>query len=164
MLTPHHETTSLAWYLHGVFAPVKWVWWRIVELMFRAQFRLSGDAVPDVPIDIDVFSGGQILNYDHRDLLKSGKIKSIKGSIERCTENGVLLQDGAELDADMIIFGTGYTKSYDMLDALLQAKLEISQDGLYLYRNVIPSRLPDLTGPQKNVTSMSHFCLEIQSH
>ena len=35
-------------------------------------------------------------------------------------------------------------KSYQYLDRLLQTKLNVDKDGLYLYRNVIPTSLPNL--------------------
>ena len=66
-------------------APLQWLWWRIVETMFRVQVRdrvrvavrvgvrvrvisrisawqfgLKGDLVPKTPIELDVFGGGQV--------------------------------------------------------------------------------------------------------
>eukprot|EP00746_Dinoflagellata_sp_MGD_P066288 gnl/MRDRNA2_/MRDRNA2_27489_c0_seq1.p1 gnl/MRDRNA2_/MRDRNA2_27489_c0~~gnl/MRDRNA2_/MRDRNA2_27489_c0_seq1.p1 ORF type:complete len:651 (+),score=119.93 gnl/MRDRNA2_/MRDRNA2_27489_c0_seq1:90-2042(+) len=157
MLTPHYETSKIAWYFHGVLAPVKWVWWRIVELMFRVQFQLPKEMIPSTPIEIDVFTGGQILNYNFRDMLKSGQVKAIRGSLSKFTENGVVLQDGTELEADMVIFGTGFTKSYDLFDRLVQNKLDRSKDGLYLYRNVIPPRLPDIAFVGSEVSTFNNI-------
>merc|ERR1719382_1015003 len=61
MLHASHDMGPLATWFHAVLAPVKWIFWRVVELMFCLQFRLSGDAVPEIPIEIDLFTGGQIL-------------------------------------------------------------------------------------------------------
>ena len=38
------------------------------------------------------------------------------GSIDRFVEDGVILKDGSKLEADMVVFGTGFTKSYDYFD------------------------------------------------
>lgn len=157
MLTPHHEITSLARYMHGLLAPIKWVWWRIVELMFRFQFGLPKEMMPDQPIDIDVFTGGQILNYDFRDMLKTGQVKAKKGSLEKFTENGVILGDGTQLEADIVVFGTGFTKNYGLFDRLVQNKLDIERDGLYLYRNVIPTRLPDIAFVGAEVSTFNNI-------
>lgn len=144
MLPTHFDVTSLAWYMHSVLTPVKWVWWRIVELMFRVQFRLTGDLVPATRIEYDVFSGGQILNYNFRDMLKEGKVKAIKGSIEKLHPKHVELQDGRKLPCDVLVFGTGFSKSYDLFDRLVQNKLRIDADGMFMHRNVIPPNVADL--------------------
>ena len=64
MLPMHYDCSPLWKYIHGVLAPVKWLWWRIVELMFKTQFGLKGDLLPKSPIELDVFGGGQILNCE----------------------------------------------------------------------------------------------------
>lgn len=99
-----------------VGVPLKWVWWRAAEVIFKMQYNLSGDRVPKDPLEIDVFSGGQILNYDYRDALAAGQVFDKKGSIDHFTENGVILKDGTEMEADMVVFATGFKKSYDYFD------------------------------------------------
>merc|ERR1712178_592004 len=94
--------------------------------------------------DIDVFNGGQILSYEFRGMLQSNKVKAVKGSIDKYTKDGVILTDGTKVQADLVVYGTGFTKHYNYLDRLLQQKLNLQKDGLYLYRNIIPTGLPDL--------------------
>merc|ERR1712050_101886 len=117
---------------------------RTVELMFRAQFRLSGDFVPGSRIDRDLFNGGQILSYEFRDHLRAGTVNAVKGSIARFTKTGVVLRDGTEMQADVIIFGTGFKKTYSYLDAQMQTRLNRQSDGLWLYRNIFPTEVNDL--------------------
>ena len=74
MLPTHYDETNLSWWFHGMLTPVKWGWWRIVEQLFKVQFGLKGDMVPTIPLEIDVFTGGQILNYDFREA--SGRFPS----------------------------------------------------------------------------------------
>ena len=69
-LHPHHEEGAAATWLHGTCAPVKWLWWRAVELMFRVQFQLPRNITPEEGIETDLFSGGQILNYEFRDMVQ----------------------------------------------------------------------------------------------
>merc|ERR1712039_514987 len=57
---------------------------------------------------------------------------------------GVVLTDGTEMDVDMVVFGTGFMKSYAYLDSALRERLNRQSDGLYLYRNMFPTRVPDL--------------------
>jgi len=132
-------------FLHTVFTPLKWLWWRIVELMFRFQFRLSGDFLPQSRLEHDVFTGGQILSYEFRDLLQEGGVAAVRGSIARFTEFGVELADGSWLEADVVIFGTGFKKSYSYLSPGLYDQLDRQRDGLYLYRNIFPTEISDIS-------------------
>jgi dimethylaniline monooxygenase (N-oxide forming) len=157
MLPTHYEVSNLAWYMHSLLTPIKWTWWRIVELMFRFQFRLPSEMVPKTPIEVDVFTGGQILTYEFRDMLKKGEVDAKKGSLEKMTEKSVILQDGTEIEADVVVFGTGFTKHYDLLDRLLQNRLDKEKDGLYLYRNVIPPRLPNIAFVGAEVSTFNNI-------
>ena len=47
--------------------------------------------MPKYPLEIDVFSGGQILNYDYRNELKAGTVKDKKGAVDRFNEKGIVL-------------------------------------------------------------------------
>jgi dimethylaniline monooxygenase (N-oxide forming) len=153
----HWDVGSVGRCLHRLASPLKWLWWRIVELMFRFQFRLSGDFVPTTRLDHDVFTGGQILSYEFRDMLGAGKVSAQKGAIARFTETGVVLADGSEMQADMVVFGTGFTKSYAYLDSCLLEQLNREQDGLYLYRNMFPTKVPDLCFVGSEVSTFNNI-------
>ena len=65
---------------HAAAAPLKWLIWRVVELLLRLQFRLTGALAPDEPIERDVYYTGQI--YPRDDFFKAvraGKVKVVKG-------------------------------------------------------------------------------------
>jgi len=157
MLHASHEEGPVAAWFHAVLAPLKWLFWRIVELMFRVQFRLSGDAVPEIPIEIDLFTGGQILSYEFRDMLCEGHVESMKGSIDHFVEDGVVLADGTHLQADVVIYGTGFGKSYKIFDEATQQKLAVERDGLYLYRNIIPAAVADLAFVGSEVSTFNNI-------
>lgn len=158
MLHTHHEETPCFWWMHSTCAPVKWIWWRVVEQMFKLQFRLKKDMVPPSNIDHDVFNGGQILTYEFRDMIEEGKVKCVIGAIEKFKEKSVVLTDGTELEADTVIYATGFKKSYDLFDAtFVQPKLGIEKDGLYLYRNVIPPQVPNLAFVGAEVSTFNNI-------
>jgi len=147
LLPTHHDVSPLAWWLHSLFTPLKWLVWRLVELIFAFQFRLSGEMVPTSRIEIDVFTGGQILTYEARDMIRSGALKVRKDSINRYKADGVELSKayhGASIAADLVVYGTGFIKNYDYLDAEVQMKLQLQRDGLYLYRSVLPINVPGI--------------------
>jgi dimethylaniline monooxygenase (N-oxide forming) len=147
----------VATWIHAVLVPLKWLFWRIVELMFCVQFSLRGEAVPEIPIEIDLFSGGQILTYEYRDMLKAGHVCGLKGSIEHFVEDGVVLTDGTQIPADVVIYGTGFGKSYALFDEATQRKLAVQRDGLYLYRNIIPPAVPDLAFVGSEVSTFNNI-------
>lgn len=157
MLPASHTMGAVAVWFHAVFVPLKWLFWRIVELIFRLQFRLTGEAVPETPIEIDLFTGGQILNYEYRDMLQAGRVQGMKGSIQRFTEDGVVLADGRELQADVVIYGTGFRKSYEVFDDATRQKLAAERDGLYLFRNIIPTGVSDLAFVGSEVSTFNNI-------
>jgi len=44
----------------------------------------------------------------------------------------------------MVVMGTGFTKDYSYFDEETQTKLDRQNDGLYLYRNVLPPKVENL--------------------
>ncbi|GFH07828.1 flavin-containing monooxygenase [Haematococcus lacustris] len=110
----------------------------------QADFNLSAERLPMERLPRDLFSGSQILDNTAAKWIMPGAVPTVRGSIQSFTANGILLQDGSFLRADLVLFCTGYTKSYEYLPGTLRAKLDLQKDGLYLYRNIIPPCIPNL--------------------
>ena len=51
---------------------------------------------------------GYYIDVGAADLVASGEIKLAHGQVARLTEDGVVLDDGTELPADLIVYATGY--------------------------------------------------------
>merc|ERR1711870_45655 len=75
----------------------------------------------------------------------------------RFTKTGVVLTDGSEMDVDMVIFGTGFTKSYAYLEPALRERLNRQSDGLYLYRDMFPTQVPDLCFVGSKVSTFNNI-------
>merc|ERR1711988_423183 len=73
-----------------------------------------------------------------------GALKVRKDAIARYTTDGVQLVRGASIAADLVVYGTGFIKRYDYLDAEVQSRLQLQRDGLYLYRSVLPVCVPGI--------------------
>jgi len=158
LLPTHHDVGALAWWLHALFTPIKWLVWRLVELIFAHQFALSKELLPSSRIEIDVFTGGQILTYEARDMIRSGALKMRKDAIQTYTADGVdLASAGASIECDMVIYGTGFVKSYAYLDAATRAKLHIQRDGLYLYRSMLPVDAPNMAFLGSEVSTFNNI-------
>ena len=51
---------------------------------------------------------GYYIDVGAADLVADGKVKLAKGQVEKFSEKGVTLADGTELEADLVVFATGY--------------------------------------------------------
>jgi putative flavoprotein involved in K+ transport len=51
---------------------------------------------------------GYYIDVGSADLVANGDVKLVKGQIDHLTENAVVLADGTELPADVVVFATGY--------------------------------------------------------
>merc|ERR1712066_199329 len=90
-------------------------------------------------------------------MLHAGRVQGMKGSIQHFTEDGVVLADGRELQADVVIYGTGFRKSYEVFDDATRQKLAAERDGLYLFRNIIPTGVSDLAFIGSEVSTFNNI-------
>lgn len=75
--------------------------------------------------------------YDKKINIKRAEIASINGS-------NLILTNGETIEADVIIFGTGFTQSVPFLSEDFQRKLTDSLGHYILYRNILPAGIPSL--------------------
>ena len=127
LLPSHWDISSTEGVLHRTFGWLKWSVWRLLERVFSFQFRL--DTHPSTPLEIDLFNGGQILTTEFRDAVDGKKIK-----LEAFSE--VALNS-----ADVIISATGFKKDYTIFDDETLSRLDLQDDGLWLYKNIIPPQV-----------------------
>jgi len=67
----------------------------------------------------------------------------------------VTLENGTELDADVVLFGTGFKQSLPFLPPDLAAKTE--DDGLWLYRNMVHPEFPNMIFLNSNTTTFTNI-------
>lgn len=51
---------------------------------------------------------GYYIDVGAAELVADGEVKLVRGQMQEFTEKGVKLADGTELDADLVVFATGY--------------------------------------------------------
>ncbi|KAF6256154.1 hypothetical protein COO60DRAFT_1640917 [Scenedesmus sp. NREL 46B-D3] len=66
------------------------------------------------------------------------------GEVERLRRDGLLLRSGGAVGADVLLYCTGYNRSYEFIDEGLRARLGLQKDGLPLFRHMLPPQLPGL--------------------
>jgi putative flavoprotein involved in K+ transport len=52
---------------------------------------------------------GYYIDVGAADLVANGEVKLVKGQVDHLTETSVVLADGTELPADLVVYATGYT-------------------------------------------------------
>jgi putative flavoprotein involved in K+ transport len=52
---------------------------------------------------------GYYIDVGAADLVANGEVKLARGQVDHLTEHAVVLQDGTELPADLVVYATGYT-------------------------------------------------------
>lgn len=169
LIPPYYRASPLERYLHTVGKPLVWGWWRIVECLLIAQYRLGSrgntrpNLVPKVPIEFDAFGEAVMLPRPafYRQL-RSGKIVPLEAEISAFTENGLNLSNGAVLDIDTVVLATGWESDYGYLAPEIRAALNFSDDGLYLYRQMVHPEVDGLAfvGYASTVTSVLTYNLQ----
>jgi dimethylaniline monooxygenase (N-oxide forming) len=143
MLPLYQHPSKIERFLHTYAKALSWGFWRIIEILLRWQFKLkSSVTLPATPIELDLFTGDFIVSPNLYPLIHQGRIKTQQASIKRFTEHGIELSNGTHLDADTVIFGTGWKHDYSILAEHYQSSIE--NDGLYLYRHIICPDIPRL--------------------
>ncbi|KAF6250428.1 hypothetical protein COO60DRAFT_1705923 [Scenedesmus sp. NREL 46B-D3] len=66
------------------------------------------------------------------------------GEVERLRSDGLLLRSGGAVGADVLLYCTGYNRSYEFINEGLRARLGLQKDGLPLFRHMLPPQLPGL--------------------
>lgn len=82
----------------------------LLERLEKAGFLLDyGDDGTGLPMKYLRRGSGYYIDVGASDLVADGKIKLRSGvSVSEITEDGVVLSDGSELPADLIVYATGY--------------------------------------------------------
>lgn len=144
LIPPYYRPSMLERSLHSLGKPLVWLWWRLVELLLIAQYRLGsrGDTrlslVPRQPIEFDAFGEAVMLpRAAFYRSLRNGAIEPLMTEIAEFTARGVTLKDGSHREVDVVILATGWETDYSFLDEEVHRAFDFSDDGLYLYRQIL---------------------------
>jgi dimethylaniline monooxygenase (N-oxide forming) len=104
------------------------------------------------------------LTYEARDMIRSGKLLIRKGAIDHFTPEGVILKtDDSTIGCDLVVYGTGFVKSYDVFHEAARTKLALEKDGLCTLRPRLPMSVTGAVahtcGPNMNMNmNMNMIC------
>ena len=90
-----------------------------------------------------------VINSDsYLEAVASKKIELVKGSAKALCRNGVVLADGRQIEADVVVSATGYVADYSYLSEELKGILQYQDDNSLLstimYRSILHPALPRL--------------------
>jgi dimethylaniline monooxygenase (N-oxide forming) len=89
--------------------------------------------------------------------VRNGEIAEFRGKTLKLTSGDVL-------EADLVVFGTGFRQDYSIFPNDLRDKLELEEDGLYLYRYILPAKIDNLAfiGKVAAVSNISSYGLQAE--
>lgn len=170
LLPRHYETRNpILILLHILFTPLKWFLWRIVEILLLVQYRLPWRLQPRMgtilrsALDVSVL----ITDETHLQKIRSGEVDMRIATVERLEVGKAILSDGTEAPCDIVIQATGWELGFDsfMEKETVLADLDIQEDGVWLYRNMLPTKLKGLAFVGSNtLTFMNIYTSYIQAY
>jgi hypothetical protein len=109
-----------------------------------------------------------LLVTDQRHLgpIRRGEIDMRIAQVVRLEPGKAFFNTGDSADIDMIVFGTGWKLDYSFLDKdTVRSKLDLGEDGLWLYRNMLAPGVPGLAFIMANcLTFMNMYTAHVQAH
>lgn len=158
----YREPAGLERVLHGPLRGGVWLFWRMIERSLRSRFALDAHGLtPETPLErmaactLSLASGGF---HDH---VRAGRLKVRRGEPARFRPGGVELADGGRVDADVVVFGTGFRPAVPFLPAWARERVRGADGCFRLYRNILPVDVPRLAFVGYNSSLYSQLTSEI---
>jgi len=151
LIPTYYRPSILEHVVHTLGKPLVWIWWRLVSLLLIVQCRMWSrfgtrlSLVPKESVEFGGFDESAMLpRAEFYRSLRNGAIIPQKTEIEEYSTNGLSLKNGTQLDADVVVFATGWKPDYCFLPQPLYAQLGFEKDGLYLYRQMLHPNVANL--------------------
>jgi dimethylaniline monooxygenase (N-oxide forming) len=138
----------------------------IVEELFAFQFNLRGNLRPRDDVVSDFYNVALVFDSELKELRNASKVVVKMGEIQEIERDGttVKLKDASKLQADFIVFSTGFTQDFSMFDSSTIRDLDLQEDGMYLYRYILPEKVPNLAfiGHAATISNFSSYGLQAE--
>lgn len=108
-----------------------------------------------------------VLNSDLQELIKTKAVDFKIGQISHYLGGSsveISNSGGNTMDADLIIFATGFKPNYSMFDERTLKDLNIEQDGLHLYHKILPPHVKNLAfiGKAYTISNISSYGIQAE--
>ena len=131
----YHTLNALEKILHGFAKPLVKLFWTMQMRMMRGGLKMPDAMVPKHKLPVGLESLGMADEFFTQ--LNEGKVDIKQGDIKSFNEKGLVLENGEELEADVVVFGTGWTQGFDFLSEEIR-NLVLKNDEFRLYRHILP--------------------------
>lgn len=138
ILPAYFRASRLETAIRTVLAPFLWLWRSGMSWLVRRVADMPPEMVPERPVTSGAENIG--IGTHFYEVLREGMARAKRAEIQSFSERNTLrLDTGEEIEADLVIFATGWRQDVSMLDSELRA--EVQRDGkFHLYRHVLPPR------------------------
>jgi len=158
----YRETRGLERVLHGPLRGAVWLLWRMIERSLRRRFALDQHGLaPETPLEKMVACSLSLASNGFYEHVRRGWIGVRRGEPAALRAGGMVLADGSSVEAEVVVFGTGFRQETPFLPAWVTERLR-GADGCYrLYRNILPVDVPRLAFVGYNSSLYSQLTSEI---
>ncbi len=126
------------WYeklLHGPGKPIVWLGWTLLSAIVPRALGMPAIMVPEHKLPTGFESVGQV--DDFFELLNDDAISAVRAGVKGFYDAGIELDDGTQIEADLVIMGTGWQRDLSFLSDELRA--QVRKNGrFHLYRRILP--------------------------
>ncbi len=133
--------------LHGPGKFLVNLWWAVQNAVIPKAAKMAPIMIPEHKMPTGFESIGQI--DDFYDLLNEDRITAKRGSIQKFTEKGVELDNGEQLDADLVVFATGWQRDLSFIEESLRNQI-FKSGRFHLFRRILPPE-------QQNLAFVGYF-------
>lgn len=152
-------------FLHTIGKPLVWMQWRALESLLKWQYGLKKvNMVPAHRIEDQISCSLGVEPVGFYDRIHKGSIRAVQAIIHDFTDEGVLLEEGTKLKADVVVFGTGFRQNIDFVEKEYRDHLLDANGAFNLYRNIIHPDVPNLAFIGFNSSLFTTLTSEIAAH
>ena len=156
---PYPTQTRLEAFLHTRCPRLVQLYWALIGGLIRARLRTPPEMVPDPPKVERLGLGDEFFVA-----MREGKARTLRGRIRRFSSPSTLeLEGGEQIDADIVIYGTGWQQEVSFLDTELQKSVQ-RDGGFDLYRHILPLDVPELGFVGYASSTANQLTAEIAAH
>lgn len=143
ILPAYHRASRWEAMLRTVLAPALRAWRKKISAIVRRACHMPPEMIPQEPISADVAEnigiGTRFYEVLGNDLAqaKRAEIQSFSGA------HALQLDTGEQVEADLVIFATGWRQDVSLLDPALRRAIR-REGAFHLYRRILPPAEPRL--------------------
>ena len=154
----YFDDSFLSKLLHAIALPIKFIFWRLVELAFILQHRLPWHMTPKIgTITNEAFKSTALIMKEYElQPYRDGDVIQRVATIDRLEPGKVILTNGDTVKCDVLVLGTGWNMHLKLLDEeTVKPLLDLQHDGLWLYRHMLPPKAKGLAFVGSNAVTFT---------